>query len=111
MGWDSARPVPWRRFLKEGVVFGLGMAAVFFVFAGERKPGSFIGIGVGAVFYVLICATLAKLGHVRMTLRQMRSSAVAAQRAKAGPTVNTPVRRPKPAPTGRTGGGTSKRRK
>ena len=111
MGWDSARPVPWKRFLKEGVVFGLGMAAVFAVFAGERKPGSFIGIGVGAVFYVLICAALAKLGHVRMTLRQMRTSAAAAQRAKAGPPASPPAGRPRPAPTSRTGGGTPKKRK
>ena len=47
MRWNRTHPVPWRRFLREGVVFGLGMALVFFVFVGERKPGSYVGIAFG----------------------------------------------------------------
>ncbi len=111
MRWNRTHPVPWRRFLREGVVFGLGMALVFFVFVGERKPGSYVGIAFGAVLYVLVCVVLAKLGHVRMTYRDMRAAAAMAQRQRNAPAAAGPARRPKPAPTSRTGGSPRKKRK
>ena len=110
MRWDSARPVPWRRFLKEGLVFGLVMAGWFAV-TGDARPGTFLGVGIGATFYVLISAFMAKLGHVRTTMKEMRAAAALAQQAKAAQTGATPAGRPRPAPTSRTGGGTAKKRK
>ena len=110
MRWDSARPVPWLRFLKEGVLFGLAMA-VLFAITGDARSGTFVGVALGALFYVLLSALMAKLGHTRTTLKEMRAAAALAQREKAARTGAAPMARPRPAPTSRTGGGASKKRK
>ncbi|MDO8391838.1 MAG: hypothetical protein Q7V57_15290 [Actinomycetota bacterium] len=105
MGWDSARPVPWKRFLKEGLLFSVGMSAVMYVFAGERDPASFIGIVMGAVMYISVAGFLAKLGYVRTTLAEMRAEAASRPPRQTGKnTVAATSARPRPAPTSRTGG-------
>ena len=75
MAWDSARPVPWRRFLKEGLLFAIGMTVVMYLFAGERDPASYLGIVMGAVMYICVAALMAKFGYVRKTLAEMRAEA------------------------------------
>lgn len=107
MGWDTTRPVPWLRFAKEGVVFGIGMMAVLFLIAGERDPSSFIGIWMGAVMYVFVAAVMAKFGYLRKTFAQLRSEAAAAPPRRVGP--NVPSARPRPQPTKRTSTGPTNR--
>ena len=38
MSWDSTRPVPWQRFLKEGLFCAVGMSSELYVLAGPRDP-------------------------------------------------------------------------
>jgi hypothetical protein len=106
MAWDSARPVPWKRFVKEGTVFALGMSAVLLLFTSQRDPGSFTGVAVGACMYVLVAGLLGKFGYVRKTLREMRAEAAAAPPRQVG---RTPAARQRPAPTSRTNGGKQRR--
>ncbi len=110
MRWDSARRVPWQRFLKEAALFGAAMSVVF-ALTGDAKAGTFIGVAFGAVFYVLFSAVMAKFGHVRATLAEMRAAAALAQREKAARAGSAAPSRPRPAPTSRTGGGAPKKRK
>ena len=109
MGWDATRPVPWQRFLKEAVIFGLGMCVVLFVFAGERDPASFVGVSMGAVVYIFVAALMSKFGYQRKTLAQMRAEAAAAPPRKVGAT--PAAGRPRPQPTKRTSTGPSNRSK
>lgn len=110
MRWDSARHVPWQRFLKEAALFGVAMSVVF-ALSGDAKASTFVGVAIGAAFYVLFSAVMAKFGHVRTTLSEMRAAAALAQREKAARDGNTSPSRPRPAPTSRTGGGAPKKRK
>ena len=112
MAWDSTRPVPWQRFLKEGLYFAIGMSAVMYLLAGQRDAASFAGIFIGASMYVLVAAFLAKFGYVRKTLADMRAEAAARpprQVGKGG--TSTPPGRPRPAPTSRTGGASKGKRR
>lgn len=104
MAWDSARPVPWRRFLKEGLLFAIGMTVVMYLFAGERDPASYLGIVMGAVMYICVAALMAKFGYVRKTLAEMRAEAASRPRRQAGTATAVAPSRPRPAPTSRTGG-------
>lgn len=104
MRWDSARPVPWKRFAKEAIVFVAGMTVVMFVLAGQRDPASYVGIVMGAFLYVAVVAVMAKLGYLRKTFAEMRAEAAARPPRQVGRAAATPSGRPKPAPTSRTGG-------
>lgn len=108
MGWDSTRPVPWRRFAKEGVVFAIGMCAVLFVFAGERDPSGFVGVTMGAVVYVFVAAFMSKFGYQRKTFGQLRAEAAVAPTRQVGN--SSPVRQ-RPQPTKRTSTGPAHRQK
>ncbi|MEI7547539.1 MAG: hypothetical protein WCK21_05720 [Actinomycetota bacterium] len=109
MAWDSARPVPWGRFAKEGAVFIVGMTGVMFALAGQRDAASYVGIVMGAFLYVMIVAVMAKFGYVRKTLQEMRVEAATRPPRQVGRTT-APVR-PRPAPTSRTGGTPKGRRR
>ena len=39
MGWDASRPVPWRRLVKEWLIYAAIMAAIFVVALPRRRPG------------------------------------------------------------------------
>jgi hypothetical protein len=67
-------------------------------------------IVLGGVVYLAVGYLSAKLGYQRASLRQLRAQRAAA--AAAGRAVPTrPAPRQRPAPTKRTGGGTSRSRK
>lgn len=102
MAWDSARPVPWKRFCKEAVVFAIGMTAVMYLLAGERDPASYVGVVLGAVMYLGVVSVLAKLGYTRKTLAQLRAETAARPPRQVGR--STASVRQRPAPTSRTGG-------
>ena len=108
MAWDSTRPVPWRRLVREWLIYAAIMCTVVVLFMRDRPiVGIIAGLLASGPLYLLLGFVLAKLGYSRKTWSELRS-----QRPAAAPpaTSTTPGARPKPAPTRRTGGGTPRRR-
>ena len=107
MAWDSSRPVPWRRLIREWLLY-VGIMAVVFLVAFRDQPllGLFGGLLVSGPLYLSVGYALAKLGYRRTTLREARAQA-GQPRAATARTDAAPAR-PKPAPTRRTGGAGSR---
>lgn len=110
MAWDSTRPVPWRRLVREWLIYVAIMAAIVLVFLRDANPiGVFAGLLVSGPLYLAFGAVLAKFGYQRKTLKELRAESAAgrdggtARGGDADADVAGP--RPKPAPTRRTGGG------
>ena len=113
MAWDSTRPVPWQRLIREWLVY-VGLMGVVFVlfFRNDGLVGIFAGLLVSGPLYLGFGYVLAKFGYQRKTLKQLRAE----PRPSRGRTAESsaPGPRPKPAPTRRTGGSgrpTQKRRR
>ncbi len=105
MPWDADRPIPWKRLLREALIFLLLGALIFAFVLHTERASSYVGLVIGAGLFVLISAPLSKFGYLRPTLNRPRSPARAAGRQAV-----TPGPRPKPAPTRRTGGSGKPRR-
>ena len=106
MSWDSSRPVPWKRLVRDWVVYVAIMTVVLLVIYRDRlTPGLFAGLFVSGPIFVAIGALLAKLGYQRTTLRDLRSQSAGNRRPTASSGATIPTARPKPAPTKRTSGG------
>jgi hypothetical protein len=104
MRWDASRPVPWRRLVKEWLIYAAIMTALFaFLY---RDSDSFLpilgGLLVSGPLYLLMGYVLAKFGYVRKTLADLRTPRAGASPTPAG---DDPVARPRPAPTRRTATG------
>ena len=110
MAWDSSRPVPWRRLLKEWALYAVLMAALFLVFFRDSSiVGILLGLLASGPLYLAFGYVMAKFGYQRQSLRQARSEAATRRAAPAaGDRVAGP--RPKPPPTRRTSGGGRPRR-
>jgi hypothetical protein len=99
MAWDSSRPVPWQRLVREWLIYAVIMVAIFLLFFRDGNVvGAVAGILVSGPLYLAIGFVLAKLGYQRARLTRPTEPASAAPAAAAG--------RPKPPPTRRTGGTT-----
>lgn len=104
MAWDSTRPVPWQRLIREWLLYVAIMAVVFVLFFQDGGLiGIFAGLLVSGPLYLTFGYVLAKFGYQRKTWKQLRAEkndggASTPEPASAGP-------RPKPAATRRTGGG------
>ena len=112
MAWNSSRAVPWRRLVREWLIY-IAIASVAFVIIlrDQLTVGLFAGLLASGPMYVLFGAVLAKFGYQRKTfkdLRKDRDSAVAARSTTVGPTTTA---RARPAPTKRTSTGPSQHRK
>jgi hypothetical protein len=109
VAWDSTRPVPWQRLIREWLLYVGVMTALLLVFLRNTSLiGVFAGLLVSGPLYLAFGYALAKLGYQRRTMKQLRAEApVRGSKRSAGDDepadVNKP--RPKPAPTSRTGGG------
>jgi len=103
MAWDSSRPVPWRRLVKEWAIYAAVMAVVFgLILRSATALGSAIGLLLSLPIYLAFGAVLAKLGYQRPRLaRGQRTSSA----ATGGST--TPPPRHRPAPTRRPSTGAS----
>lgn len=108
VAWDATRPVPWRRLLKEWVIYAAIMAAILAVlFRDEGRLVPILGgLLVSLPLYLVFGAVLAKFGYQRKTLADLRTPRAEPQDATA-----EPAGRPKPAPTRRTSTGPSNRPK
>lgn len=119
MAWDSTRPVPWQRMIREWLVYVAIFTVVLLVFYRDQ---SFIGLLaallVSGPLYMMIGYALAKLGYQRKTWSEMRAAneqhkqGKGAKRSRgerdADAADEAAAPRPKPAPTKRTGGGSAR---
>lgn len=116
MAWDSSRPVPYRRLLKEWLIYVAVMIAVFALVLRDSTSvqGMAIGLVVSLPLWLGLSWVLAKLGYQRKSfsdLRAARAEAAAARSSSAptSSTTNAVASRARPAPTKRTGTGPSNR--
>jgi hypothetical protein len=108
MAWDSSRPVPWNRLIREWLIYAAIMTAVFLLFfRGDNVLGAIAGVLISGPLYLAFGAVMAKFGYQRARLKDVRGakkgSADASTASASGDDSTTP--RPKPAPTSRTAGG------
>ncbi len=102
MAWDSSRPVPWRRLIREWIIYVSIMAAIFVLIFRDRPLfGVFVGLVISGPLYLGLGYVLAKFGYQRKSLRELRAESRAAP-ASPEPEVAGP--KPRAAPTKRTGG-------
>ncbi|MEO5724225.1 MAG: hypothetical protein ABIQ39_08200 [Ilumatobacteraceae bacterium] len=120
MAWDSTRPVPWKRLLREAAVFLVIGGIAFALFLKKSDVGSYVALVIGMLMFLGFSAILAKFGYTRQTLKEIRAQAPqprtgkrSGRRAgKRGATSQAvAATRPKPAPTRRTSTGPSQRPK
>jgi hypothetical protein len=105
MGWESNRPVPWRRLIREWLIYAAIMAAIFLVFFGDASlAGAMAGLLISGPLYLALGVVLAKFGYQRKSLKQLRAERVDRADGAASPAVTGGTRR-RPAPTRRTAGG------
>ncbi|HEY4331705.1 MAG TPA: hypothetical protein VGM78_04010 [Ilumatobacteraceae bacterium] len=118
MAWDNSRPVPWRRLMREWLIY-VAVATVAFVvyYKATHKQlqvGLFAGLLSSGPMYVLFGAVMAKFGYQRKTmkdLRQQRTTDPPTRKAAATSAATTAGIRSKPAPTKRTSTGPAQHRK
>lgn len=106
MGWDSSRPVPWQRLVREWLIYAAIMTAIFVIFfRNDNWIGAIAGVLISGPLYLAFGAVLAKFGYQRQRFKDIRAES----RTKAAATdddVDAPTAgRPKPPPTSRTAGG------
>ena len=108
MAWDSSRPVPWNRLIREWLIYAAIMTAVFIVFfRGDNVVGAIAGVLVSGPLYLTFGAVMAKFGYQRTRLKDARASAKDSRDSSRSDssTVVDDGPRAKPAPTSRTAGG------
>lgn len=113
MAWESSRPVPWKRLIRDWLLYVGIMIVVFLVIYRDRvTPGLFAGLFVSGPMFVAIGAVLAKFGYTRKTMKDLKAESAARsadkERARTTVAASGPGPRPKPAPTKRTAGGTNR---
>lgn len=109
MAWDANRPVPWRRLVREWLLYVGIMAVVFLLFFRDNGLiGILAGLLVSGPMYLAFGYVLAKLGYQRKSLRELRAEPKPPRRGRGadsnGSADPAPAARAKPAPTKRTGG-------
>jgi hypothetical protein len=111
MGWDASRAVPWRRLVKEWVIYAAIMTVVFAVVFrdGDRFLPILGGLLVSGPLYLLLGFALAKFGYSRKTLADLRTPRASPAGSSSTDDDSYGVR-PKPAPTRRTSTGPNRQR-
>lgn len=116
MAWDPNRTVPWKRLLRDWVMYAVIMAVVFAVVARDRLVVSLVAVTVSLPIYLVIAGVLAKFGYVRKTMAEQRAVAdqrraerAAAKGGSDGAGSSAAAARNRPAPTRRTSTGPSQR--
>jgi hypothetical protein len=109
MAWDSTRPVPWKRLIRDWLLYVAVVIVIFLIIFRDRLSSSvFIGLFISGPMFIVIGAVLAKLGYQRKTLRDLRAE-TAARTATSGQPSSGGAARRKPAPTKRTASGAGRR--
>jgi hypothetical protein len=108
MAWDSSRPVPWNRLIREWVIYAAIMSAVFVVFfRGDNVLGAVAGVLISGPLYLAFGGVLAKFGYQRTRLKDVRRAPKPGVETSGAETsaTDTEAPRARPAPTSRTAGG------
>jgi hypothetical protein len=108
MAWDSSRPVPWNRLIREWLIYAAIMSAVFLIFfRGDNVLGAIAGVLISGPLYLAFGAAMAKFGYQRTRLKDVRraSKQDADTSGTEQPAADSGTPRPRPAPTSRTAGG------
>ena len=107
MAWDSTRPVPWQRLVREWLIYVSIMALVLvLLFRNSGLVGALAGLLVSGPLYLLFGFVMAKFGYQRKTLKELRTPRAATESVDDDTDRGTdgPAHR-RPAPTRRTSGG------
>jgi hypothetical protein len=108
MGWDSSRPVPWRRLTKEWAVYAVIMAIVFgLILRSTTALGSAIGLVLSLPMYLAFGAVLAKFGYRRPSFAGRSRGATSTTSSSRSSSAIADANRARPAPTRRTSTGVS----
>ena len=76
MAWDSSRPVPWNRLIREWLIYAAIMSAVFVIFfRGDNVLGAVAGVLISGPLYLGFGAVMAKFGYQRTRLKDVRGAA------------------------------------
>jgi hypothetical protein len=112
MAWDSSRVVPWRRLIREWLIY-VAFASVAFViiFRDKLSLSLFAGLFASGPMYLLFGSVLAKFGYSRKTFKDLRAEREIKASIRPSNTSPTATGRTKPAPTKRTSTGPSQHRK
>jgi len=103
MRWDSSRPVPWQRLIREWLIYVAIMAALLAVFFRDSGyVGALAGLLVSGPLYLTFGFAMAKLGYQRKSLKEMKTPRAEKQKT---PDDDSPTGKRPPAPTKRTSGG------
>ena len=106
MAWDSTRPVPWNRLIREWLIYAAIMSAVFLIFfRGDNVLGAIAGVLISGPLYLSFGAVMAKFGYQRTRLKDIRGKDRTATSDAEPTTAGTDARRSRPAPTSRTASG------
>ncbi len=110
MAWDSSRPVPWNRLIREWLIYAAIMSVVFVVFfRNNNVVGAIAGVLISGPMYLGFGAIMAKFGYQRTRLQGFRGTSKTpnepATSSTATGTSSAEAPRSKPAPTSRTAGG------
>ncbi len=106
MAWDSSRPVPWQRLIREWLIYVAIMVVIIVVAVQpSSRVGAFAGLLISGPAYLAFGAVLAKFGYSRDRLRR-----AAPKPSTRSADAREPSARPRPAPTKRTGGGMPRKR-
>jgi hypothetical protein len=104
MAWDSTRPVPWRRLVRDWLLyFGIMVVVFVVVFHDRVSAGTTMGLVASGPLFIALGAVLAKFGYTRKTLKELRSQPVEPKPARVDrSSTPTASSRNRPAPTRRT---------
>lgn len=107
MAWDSSRPVPWQRLVREWLIYVGVMAIVLaLLFRNDNMVGAFAGLLISGPLYLLFGFVLAKFGYQRKSLKDMRTpQAESTSKSKPSDDAGGAPEKRRPAPTKRTSGG------
>ena len=118
MAWDSTRKVPWRRLIREWLIYvgiaGVGFVIYYLAKGKKLEIGLFAGLLSSGPMYLVFGGVLAKFGYQRKTMKELRTQrplASAARASRSNSAASTSPTRTRPAPTGRTSTGPSQHRK
>ena len=103
VAWDSTRPVPWKRLIKEWAIYAGIMAVILMVVFrdGGRLLPILGGLLVSGPIYFVFGAVLAKFGYQRKTLRRDAHAACARREDRRRTPPSRPPGRSRPPPGGR----------
>jgi len=109
MAWDSSRPVPWQRLVREWLIYVGVMAAIFLLIARNNYAGVMAGLLISGPLYLGFGYILAKFGYTRKTMKELRAertpSSSSSDSSSSSSSSNDERPRNRPAATSRTSTG------